>query len=336
MQARTVHALQTLFASAEAETAWVDHLRMLIEQARFDEAEAILAAEIATLDADMARLCQAAPREAVEISGWPELAERIELHEGELPITGLTLAIGNDGDLDFEKGKVHAPYMMLGLYTDEAWHWSGATREVLLAECSAEDGPGWAGTDEDLEAFLEISGLSALNTALIHSKQRHFIREGDVSHAPVRYVEFVVGSWWRALRFHQAVADAQAAHPLPGRVTIVSGMVDMRPDVVSVHLPDAAPAVQAAAAAEASPMAMAPLAFAVDDDDEEPAEEIEAEAEVSVINLITRKPIEEEKPLSGADLRRRFHPEPANDAGAEAGAAPEPKRGFFARMFGRR
>jgi hypothetical protein len=323
-----MHPLQTTFASAEGETAWCNELRGLIGAARFAEAEEILSQALADLDTDLGELCRAADAANVAISGWPELAERIELHEGDTPITGLTVAIGNDSDLAFEKGRLLSPYMMLGLYTDEAWDWSNATREVLLGECAGEM-PGWAGTDEDLEAFLEIDGLAPLNTALIHSKQRHFIREGGETQAPLRYVEYVVGCWWRALRFHHAVAAAEAAHPLPGRVTILSGMVDMRPDVVAVHLPKAA-AARPAATAEF--VQLAPVPAIVVDPAEKP--EIAGETQAPALDLIsrgmiTRKAVEEEKPVSGPDLRRRIAVEAANDVD------PPRRAGFFAKLFGR-
>jgi hypothetical protein len=233
--------------------------------------------------------------------------------------------------------------MMLGLYTDEAWKWSNASREALLTECASEC-PAWAGTDEDLEAFLEIEGLAALNTALIHSKQRHFIREGGETQAPLRYVEYVIGCWWRALRFHQAIAAAEAAHPLPGRITIVSGMVDMRPDVVAVHLPE--PVVGGSVARAKKPVvalslvagsesveSTAPATF-VREADAENADPDEIEAEPSSLDLISRgmiarKVFEEERPVSGADLRRRIAVEAANDTDS-------PRRsGFLARLFGR-
>lgn len=126
--------------------------------------------------------------------------------------------------------------MMLGLYTDAAWHWSSAEADAALAECRGES-PAWAGGDEDIEAFIEIVGLDALNTALVHHKHRHLIREGDVSPVPLRYVEFVLGCWWRALRFHQAVAVELDRHGLGGTIPVISGLIDMRPEVVAVHWP---------------------------------------------------------------------------------------------------
>lgn len=331
-----MHPLQITFATAEGEAAWTDQLRDLIAAARFAEAEEILAEAVTELDTDMGDLCRAASAQSVAISGWPELAERIELNEGDEPITGLTVAIGNDGDLAFEKGRLHAPFMMLGLYTDEAFAWSSADRETLLAECASE-APAWAGSDEDLEAFLEISGLDALNTALIHSKQRHFIREGGEGHAPLRYVEHVVGCWWRALCFHGAVAMAEADHPLPGGVTIVSGMVDMRPDAVCVHLPERAcvpvavpeparaPVLAIEPVEQAPQLVIAEVEAAELDETEEDAPALDLAAR----GLITRKPIVVEKPVSGADLRRRVTAEVANDV------EPPRRQGFLAKLFRR-
>src|SRR5690606_28788585 len=118
--------------------------------------------------------------------------DAIRMHEGE-PVSGVTLAIANELDLAFEKGRLHDPYVMLGLYTDEAFAFSAAAPAALLAECEAEQGPAWAGHDEDIELYLAIEGLAPLNTALLFHKQRHFFRDEAAPQAPLRYVEYVVG-----------------------------------------------------------------------------------------------------------------------------------------------
>lgn len=245
-----MHSLQQAFASHAGEEAWTAHLRDLFERRELGEAERILRSALIELGGDMMQLCRAASLDAVEITGWEELVEAVEGQEGE-PITGATIAMGNEADLAFDKGMLHRPYMVLGLYTDEAWNWSAASQEEALAQCHVEC-PDWAGRDEDIEAFLDIEGLDALNTALIHHKQRHFIREGSDAPAPRRYVEFVLGTWWRALRFHQAVAVQLERHGLGGSIPVISGLIDMRPEVVSVHWPVVreVPAARPAPAAE--------------------------------------------------------------------------------------
>jgi hypothetical protein len=299
-----MHRLQELFATAEGEQQFNDHLRALFEAADLDAAEALLASELEAMNSEMALLCSELTREGVVLTGWDHLVEAIELHEGE-PVTGVTLAIANELDLAFEKGKLHEPYVTIGLHTDEAYAFSTATAADLIAECKAAAGAAWAGREEDIELYLEAEGFGPLNTALLFHKQRHFFRDDNPPTAPMRYVDFVIGCWWRALRFQQAVAAEYARLGLPGSIPVVAGMIEMRPELAAVHMADA-PADPAVRRAEAVEM-----------------------AEISAADFIQRKPIEEEREPSGTDLRRRFaESEPQVD---EAPA----KKGFLQRLFNR-
>lgn len=228
-----MHELRTVFAIAEGEVAWTQQMNALFADGEFDEAETMLAEALSALDTELAWTCLELPREAVVLSGWEELGEAIALHEGP-PVTGVTIAIANDADRDFAKGAVHSPHVRLGLYTDEAFGFSGATPRRLLAECRSHE-PGWSGREEDVEVHMDIEGLDTLNTLLLHHKQRHFFRDATGEPAPLRYVEFVLGCWWRALRWHQAVATECSVRGLPRGIPAIAGMVEMRPEVVAVH-----------------------------------------------------------------------------------------------------
>lgn len=228
-----MHELQKVFATEDGEAAWTQDMRALFGSGAFDEAEALLAEALSALDTELAWTCLELPREGVVLSGWEELGEAIAMHEGD-PVTGVTIAIANESDRAFEKGQTHHPYVLLGIYTDEAYAFSSAVHWQLLDECQAEI-PAWAGHEEDIEVHMDIDGLDTLNTRLVHHKQRHFFREGQPTAAPLRYVEFVLGCWWRALRWHQAVATECAIRGLPRAIPVVAGMVDLRPEVVAVH-----------------------------------------------------------------------------------------------------
>lgn len=228
-----MHELQRVFATQEGEAAWNQDMHALFGAGALDEAEALLAEALAAIDSELAWTCLELPREAVALTGWEELGEAIAMHGGD-PVTGVTIAIANEADRAFEKGQSHRPYVMLGIYTDEAYSFSRAVHWQLLDECHAEL-PGWAGHEEDIEVHLDIEGLDGLNTLLVHHKQRHYFRDGEAVPAPARYVEFVLACWWRALRWHQAVATECAIHGLPRAIPVVTGMVDMRPDVVAIH-----------------------------------------------------------------------------------------------------
>lgn len=228
-----MHELQKVFATQEGEAAWNQDMHALFGAGAFDEAEALLAEALTALDSELAWTCLELSREAVVLTGWEELGEAIAMHEGD-PVTGVTIAIANEADRAFEKGQSHRPYVLLGIYTDEAYAFSHAVHWQLLDECHAEL-PGWAGREEDIEVHLDIEGLDGLNTLLVHHKQRHYFRDGEAVPAPARYVEFVLGCWWRALRWHQAVATECTIHGLPRAIPVIVGMVDMRPDVVAIN-----------------------------------------------------------------------------------------------------
>lgn len=310
-----MHPLQTTFASAAGEAAWEATLRDLFERRELAEAERILRCALIASAGQMMRLCHDASLDRVEIAGWEELAEAVSAHEGD-PITGATIAMGNEADLAFEKGETHRPYMVLGLYSDEGWDWSAAEADTALEQCRSES-PGWAGYDEDIEAFLEIEGLDALNTALIHHKQRHFIREeAEAEPAPLRYVEFVLGCWWRALRFHQAVAVQLDRHGLGGTIPVISGLIDMRPEVVAVHWP-----------------LVRPVPMIRPEDDVLAGEEAEqATPNLMRFNLIQRGRlvVDDDASPAGSSLRRRIETaEDHPDAEAEEGP------GLMRRLLGR-
>lgn len=299
--------LQRLFASAQGEEAWEARVRAHFEAGELGAVAEIIEPALAALDSDLGRLALETRPEGVVLSGWEELAEAIAFHEGE-PITGVTLAVANEADRAFEKGQVHHPYMMLGIYSDDPYRFSSAEPDDLLAQCR-EDVPAWAGYDEDIEVYLDIEGLDRLNTALLHHKQRHFFRDGNPDKAPLRYVEYVLGCWWRALLFHQAVATECAIHGLPGGIPVITGMVEMRPGIVIIH---------GIGARSQGPEREAETASMI---------------EVFTADFIARKPAEEVKEFTGSDLRRRVVEAEAEVAGD---IAVKEKPGLIARLFGRR
>lgn len=306
------HGLQAVFASGDGEAAWSAALHALFAKGDLAGAERLLTQQVATLDSEIGTLCRAATRDAVVLKGWDELIDAAHGWPGE-PITGITLGVANEPDLAFDKGVLHAPYLLLGLYADTAWPWSRCGRDALMAEAAAEC-PAWAGSEEDIEVFLELTGLDPLNTALIHHKQRFFIREGSEAAAPLRYVDYVLGCWWRALRFHQAVSECAKARPLPGQVPVLSGLVELRPEVPAVHWP-AGRSVRGRSQQRAAAV----------------REDIDSTGfdapDMAAKGLIQRNLLPEPEPeVIGSQLRRRF-----------ALAEPEPasKRGLLARMFGR-
>jgi hypothetical protein len=302
------HPLQITFLEPEGERAWIEEMRELLCAGRAAEADARLTAELAGFEGAIARLCKATPAADVVLEGWDDLLPILAEWEGP-PVTAITLGLTNPPDLVFEAGKTHEPDLLLGLYSDEAFPFSGASRADLLAECGKEI-PAWAGAEEDVEFYCTLSGLAELNTALINCKHRRFLRDGRdgvEGRAPGGYVEYVVGSWLLATRFLQATERAVAEHGLPAGCKLIAGAVDVNADFVT-GLGEDQPAAAATPKRSASPS--------------EPA-----------FATLTMKPwVPREDPTddaaNGPTLRQRI-------SAAEPAAAAEPKRGFLGRLFGR-
>jgi hypothetical protein len=299
--------LQLTFLEAEGERAWIEELRGLLSAGRTAEADARLAGDLAPFDGAIARLCKAASAAEVSLEGWEDLLPILAEWEGP-PITAITLGLTNPADLVFEPGKTHEPDLLLGLFSDEAFAFSRASRADLLAECAKEH-PAWAGAEEDVEFYCTLSDLAELNTALIHCKHRYFLRDGRdgvEGRAPGGYVEFVIGSWLLATRFLRAAERAIADHGLPDDCRLIAGAVEVNADFVTVLGPEPT-------------FAAAPKRW--------------GSSEAAFATLTVKPWVPREDPIAdvsanGPTLRQRI-------SAAEPAPVPEPKRGFLGRLFGR-
>ena len=300
--------LQLTFLEEADERAWVEEMRALLSAGYIAEADARLAAELAGFDGRLARLCKAASAAETVLEGWEDLAPILAEWEGP-PISAITLGLTNPPDLVFEPGRTQDPELLLGLFSDEAFPFTRASKADLLAEC-AQELPAWVGAEEDVEFHCTLSGLSDLNTALIHCKHRHFLRDGRdgvEGRAPGGYVEFVLGSWLLATRFLQAAEQAISDHGLPDACRLIAGTVEVNADFVAILGPD-----QPSTLAASSNAASTQPGFAT----------------LTVKPWVPREDPTIDVPASGSTLRQRLtavEPEPA---------AP-PRRGFLARLFGR-
>ena len=298
--------MQITFLEEADERAWVEGVRSLLSAGRADEADARLTAALEGFDGALARLCMATPAADVVIEGWDDLLPILAEWEGP-PVTAITLGLTNPPDQVFEAGRTDEPDLLLGLYSDEAYSFSRASKADLLAECG-KDLPAWVDAEEDVEFFCALSGLAALNTALIHCKHRYFLRDGRdgiEGRAPGGYVEYVLGSWLLATRFLQAAERIVSDDGLPAGCRLIAGTIGVNADFVSIL-----GAEQPTAPASAPCRARAEPSFAT----------------LSIKPWVPREGPTVDGPANGSTLRQRV---------AQAETASEPRRGFLARLFGR-
>lgn len=246
--------LQITFLEAAGEEAWVANLRGLLAAGRAAEADALLAADLAPFDGALARLCKATSAGDGLLSGWEDLLPILAEWEGP-PITAITLGLTNQRDLVFEGGEASEPDLMLGLYSDDAFPFSAASKADLLAECGKEL-PAWFDAEEDVEFHLTFSGLAALNTAIINCMHRYFLRDGRdgvEGRAPGGYVEFVLASWLLATRFLQAAERAVSDKCIPEGCRLITGTIGTNADFVAILGPEQPSIAASARPAPAQP-----------------------------------------------------------------------------------
>jgi len=296
------HPLQIAFLDLAGEQGWVQEMGSLLAANRADEAAARIAAELAGFDGSIAALCKATAPSDIVLEGWEDLLPILAEWEGP-PVTAITVGLTNQRDLVFEAGPSPEPELMIRIYSDEAFPFSGTRKADLLAE-SQQELPAWIDAEEDVEFYCKVSGIAELNAALINCKRRYFLREGHESRAPGAYVEYVLGCWLLATRFLQAVNQAVADHGAPDACRLIVGTVGMNADFISVIGPEPTAAAVRKAAPAAEP------AFAV----------------LTAKPYVPREDPTAEPPPS--TFRQRIvAPVPAPEDKAEGG--------FLARLFGR-
>jgi hypothetical protein len=298
--------LQITFLEAAGEEAWVATIRGLLATGRAAEADAQLMADLAGFDGALAQLCKATSADDGLLSGWDDLLPILAEWEGP-PITAITLGLTNQRDLVFENGEASEPDLMLGLYSDEAFQFSAASKADILAECDKEL-PAWFDAEEDVEFHLTFSGLAELNTAIINCMHRYFLRDGRdgvEGRAPGGYVEFVLASWLLATRFLQAAERAVSDKSIPDGCRLIAGTIGTSADFVAILGPER-PAI--AASARAAP----------------------AQPGFATLSMKPWVPRDDPTayPAAAQTLRQRI-------SATEPVADEEPRRGLLARLFGR-
>ncbi len=297
------HHLQRSWADAAQEAAYLQRIEALVHAGDLDQAAEIILADLADIDTPLADMCRNLSEDAVDLSGWEEIGDAVVQYEGE-PVTAVHILMTNEADLVFEDTSIrHEPVIQVAFYSDEFLAFSALGREELLAESLREDIPDWYGQGEDIEVYLEINGLGALNTALLRHKRQYYFRDqmhvldaanglaSDI--APLLYIEFSLAAMLRAVRYHQAVKSLIDGYGLYGNLPVLVGMHNMKQELSSVYVSKTAKVVHITKAPK--------LAVTIKRNVEEVAVEV-----------------------SGSSLRQQYAQE------------PEVKVGFWRRLFGRR
>jgi hypothetical protein len=251
------HPLQTEWYDADVEASFLSQIEALVHAGDLDVAAEKLLEAMEGIDTPLLEMCRNLSEDSVEISGWEEIGDAIVGYEGD-PITAVHIVMSNEADLVFEdKSTRHDPLVEVAFYTDEQLAFSKLSRTELLTE-SLRDEPEWYGESEDIEVYLELNGLGALNTDLLRHKRQYYFRdsthvldaaEGMASDiVPLPYIEYRLAAMFRAVRYHQAVKSLLDEYGLYRDIPVIVGMFNMRLEIGSVYIPKTARIVEIAKA----------------------------------------------------------------------------------------
>ncbi len=244
------HHLQTAWADDRADKEYQRRIEALLHSGNPNAAADILMADLASLNTPLAEHCRALTVDSILLDGWADMNEAIAQYEGN-PITAVHILMSNDDDLVFEDRMSEvAPIIEVAFYSDEHMAFSRISREQLLAQCLQDNVPSWYGQSEDIEAYLDVQGLTHLNGALLRHKRQYYFR--DQMHtldarnnlaadtAPILYVEFRLAVMLYAVRYHQAVKKLVDRYGVPGNLPVIVDMDNMKLDMRSVYMSQSA------------------------------------------------------------------------------------------------
>jgi hypothetical protein len=214
----------------------------LIRRGSYADAESILLEGLAPLSSSIAAAARAA--RSVELTGWDEVNAECEWLTAErlspIKVTAIGLNLSNYHDPLTPVWHDKEPTVEFSVYTDSAFGFSSATVDELLRLSEAPPTPWQGRMAGETTATLGVSGLRALNSALLeYSNEMPWgPRSGSTagSPAPDEYVAFALGEWVRHLRFQEAVARHVAEHGLALRVPVLVGEHDVGPFIRSVAI----------------------------------------------------------------------------------------------------
>jgi len=164
----------------------------------------------------------------VEIGGWSRLGERLCDHDRpqrKITAIGVTLAdatrLGGPGP---SRGRL-APFIKTYYFSDEAYPFSGATRDDLLDGYS-RDGFEWQGDYQATDVTLSVRGLDDLHGPIV-TLERQLLARPDPDEDEIR--AGTIGACYVAVLIHRALRDTIRKHGVPPA---------LRHRCVRRHLPD--------------------------------------------------------------------------------------------------
>jgi len=224
-------SLSDLLGSPESVKRYRKAFNVLLREDRFSDAEAVLLADLGQLPFDLCRICQSLSMDEISVMGWDQLnalLSRPRLGNGKV-CTALQIDMSNH--VNSSDG---GPSIEVSFYSDDAFLFSNATKEQILAK-NEQYCPPWTGNFEEIENPLEMTGLGRLNSTLERQQWRERPKTAEEK------VSFALAELFRTLRFQQAIKREIDTRGLVRAVPVLVGSNETGPFLETVHFPRLTP-----------------------------------------------------------------------------------------------
>jgi len=214
-------------SSQESAKRYRRAISKLMREDRFSEAEAVLLADLQQFPSELSGICRSLSLDEILVKDWDQLnalLSRPTLDRGKA-CTALQIDMSNH--VNSSDG---GPSIEVSFYSDDAFPFSTATREQILAS-NEEYCPPWTGGFAEIENPLEMTGLGRLNSIL----ERQLWREHPGT--PEGKAAFTLAEWFRTLRFQQAIRRELHTRGLVRAVPVLVGSNETGPFLETVHFP---------------------------------------------------------------------------------------------------
>ncbi len=211
----------------------------LLRKHDWEATERLLSERLTGYPGPIATACRGIAGDQVTLDGWEEVdADLVDLCRRGRGVTAIGLDLSNYSDADGPTWWDQEPIVEFAAFTDEVFPFSESRRQDLLDLSETFPAP-WIGQPLGEEtAHLTVTGLRALNGALLHRSSVEPWRPKASGRLADESVAEYLGWWWLHLRFHQAVARDLEKRGLALAVPVLVGTHDVGPWLQTVHVVD--------------------------------------------------------------------------------------------------
>jgi len=215
-----------IFGNEEELHAFLGDVEALLRRGQPDVAGGLIDSQLGDLaeeGSDLAKLCLKVPVGAVRITGWEQLAHRLDkLDRPNKPISAISIDISAPFEmplLEEKHGNFYEPELDTVYYSDSLYKFTTSSRETILDSYTAKGAP-WHGHFETVDSLIGVRGLGGIYGEVLLAQKRCKADDHDDA---MEQDTTAIASAFVAVRLHQAIKATAEGRGLPRPMTVLVG-----------------------------------------------------------------------------------------------------------------